>query len=95
MIQIVLNLWIQSNIILKHTHRAFPAGAVVKNPPANAGDVGSIPGPGTSHMPRATKPVHHNYCSRALEPQLLSPRATTTEAHAPRDGAPQHEKPRQ
>ena len=28
----------------------FPGGAVVKNPPANAGDVGSSPGPGRSHM---------------------------------------------
>ena len=39
----------------------FPGGAVVKNPPANAGDTGSIPGLGRSHMPRKTKPVHHNY----------------------------------
>ena len=30
--------------------RDFPGGAVVKNPPANAGDSGSIPGPGRSHM---------------------------------------------
>ena len=29
----------------------FPGGAVVKNQPANAGDTGSIPGPGRSHMP--------------------------------------------
>ena len=29
----------------------FPGGAVVKNSPANAGDTGSIPGPGRSHMP--------------------------------------------
>ena len=29
----------------------FPIGAVVKNPPANAGDMGSSPGPGRSHMP--------------------------------------------
>ena len=28
----------------------FPGGVVVKNPPANAGDTGSIPGPGRSHM---------------------------------------------
>ena len=28
----------------------FPGGAVVKNLPANAGDTGSIPGPGRSHM---------------------------------------------
>ena len=31
----------------------FPGGAVVKNPPANAGDTGSGPGPGRSHMPRS------------------------------------------
>ena len=33
--------------------RDFPGGAVVKNPPANAGDMGSIPGPGGSHMPQS------------------------------------------
>ena len=27
---------------------SFPGGAVVKNPPANAGDTGSIPGSGRS-----------------------------------------------
>ena len=31
---------------------AFPGGAVVKNLPANAGDMGSSPGPGRSHMPQ-------------------------------------------
>ena len=31
----------------------FPGGAVVKNPPANAGDMGSSPGLGRSHMPRS------------------------------------------
>ena len=31
----------------------FPGGAVVKNPPANAGDTGSSPGLGRSHMPRS------------------------------------------
>ena len=31
----------------------FPGGAVVKNPPANAEDMGSSPGPGRSHMPRS------------------------------------------
>ncbi|NIG60847.1 WD repeat-containing protein 31 isoform 1 [Pontoporia blainvillei] len=29
----------------------FPGGAVVKNLPANAGDMGTSPGPGRSHMP--------------------------------------------
>ena len=31
----------------------FPGGAVVKNPPANAGDTGSSPGPVRSHMPQS------------------------------------------
>ena len=31
----------------------FPGGAVVGNPPANAGDTGSSPGLGRSHMPRS------------------------------------------
>ena len=33
----------------------FPCGAVVKNLPANAGDMGSSPGPGRSHMPRSNE----------------------------------------
>ena len=43
---------------------AFPGGPVVKNPPSNAGDAGSIPGQGT-RFPHAA--------------EHLSPRATTTE----------------
>ena len=35
----------------KNTYEDFPGGAVVKNPPANAVDMGSSPGPGRSHMP--------------------------------------------
>ena len=31
----------------------FPGDTVVKNPPANAGDMGSSPGPGRSHMPQS------------------------------------------
>ena len=41
----------------------FPGGAVVENLPANAGDTGSSPGLGRSHMPRS---------DWAREPQLLS-----------------------
>ena len=58
----------------------FPGGAVVGNLPANAGDTGSSPGLGRSHMPRS---------NWAREPQLLSLRvwslcSATGEAHAPR-----------
>ena len=34
----------------KIADRFFPAGPVVKNTPANAGDTGRIPGPGRLHM---------------------------------------------
>ena len=39
--------------MIRTTDVGFPGGAVVKNPPANAGDTGSRPGPGRSHMPRS------------------------------------------
>ena len=32
----------------------FPGGLVVKNLPANAGDMGLIPGLGRSHMPQSS-----------------------------------------
>ena len=41
----------------------FPGGAVVESLPANAGDTGSSPGLGGSHMPRS---------NWAREPRLLS-----------------------
>ena len=37
----------------KTRKQGFPGGTVVKNQPANAGDMGSSPGPGRSHMPRS------------------------------------------
>ena len=40
-------------IFKKKRYRGFPGGAVIKNPPANAGDTGSSPGPGRSHMLRS------------------------------------------
>ena len=52
----------------------FPGGTVVKNPPATAGDMDLIPGPGRSHMPRSNKaraPQLLSLCSTAREPQLL------------------------
>ena len=47
----------------KVNSRGFPGGAVVESLPANAGDTGSGPGLGRSHMPRS---------NWAREPQLLS-----------------------
>ena len=42
-----------AQVDLKYLLLGFPGGTVVKNPPANAGDMGSSPGPGRSHMPRS------------------------------------------
>ena len=39
--------------IKKNETGGFPGGAVVENLPANAGDTGSSPGLGRSHMPRS------------------------------------------
>ena len=45
----------QFNILrLKIQFLGFPGGTGVKNPPANAGDTGSSPGPGGSHMPQSS-----------------------------------------
>ena len=44
-----------------------PGGPVVKNPPANAGDMGSIPGPGTK-IPHVTGQM--NPCATTIEPGL-------------------------
>ena len=38
-------------IILKIGYQDFSGSPVVKNLPANAGDMGLIPGPRRSHMP--------------------------------------------
>ena len=38
---------------MKKVSQGFPGGAVVKNPPASAGDTGSSPGPQRSHMLRS------------------------------------------
>ena len=51
--------------------QGFPGGAVVESLPAHAGDTGSSPGLGGSHMPRS---------NWAREPQLLSLCSATREA---------------
>ena len=71
---------VQYHLHLENKNLGFPGGAVVENLPANAGDTGSRPGLGRSHMPQS---------NWAREPQLLSLRvwslcSTTREARAPR-----------
>ena len=68
----------------------FPDGAVDKNLPTNAVDMGSISGLGSSTCHVATKPMCHNYWAhtQVFEPQLLSLRARTTKACMPQACAP-------
>ena len=42
-------------LIVKEYMLDFPVGPVVKNLPANAGDMGSIPDQGRSHIPRGNQ----------------------------------------
>ena len=65
----------------KNVLEDIAGGPVVKNPPANAGDTGSIPGLGRSYMlrsnqahaPQLLKPTH------ALEPVLSNKRSHRSE----------------
>ena len=67
----------------------FPGGAVVKNPPAGAGVVGSSTGPGRSHMPwskwaRAPQLlIRHSgaHVSQLLKPVRLDPVLLSKRSH--------------
>ena len=61
--------------MVKFIIKDFLDGAVDKNPPANVGDTGLIPGLGRFHMP---------WSNQAHVPQLLSLSAAATEACVPR-----------
>ena len=64
-----------------HSVRTFLGGPVVKNPPTNAGGMGSIPGLGRSHMPRS-----HNYWRPcALGPVLCNKRSHLNEKRVHQD----------
>ena len=59
---------------LKSKWSGFPGGAVVESPPANAGDTGSSPGLGRSHMPRsnwAREPQRRSLCSATREAAIV------------------------
>ena len=59
------SLWSLSS--KKEKRKGFPGGTVVRSSPANAVDL--IPGPGRSQCHGATKPMYHNYWTRAQEPR--------------------------
>ena len=51
--QHLANLYCEPGHLRKVCLRDFPGGAMDKNLSANAGDTGSIPAPGRSHMPQS------------------------------------------
>ena len=56
-------IWITS-VYLK---LGFPGGSVVKNPPANAGDEGSIPGSGRCPAEGANNPLQYSSLDKSME----------------------------
>ena len=69
------------NKCLVNIYLGFPGGPVVKNPPANAGDVGSIPGFGRSPGVENGNPIQgflglQTHCGQWLQPwnlKMLAP----------------------
>ena len=57
-----------SKVFSEIFHPGFPGGPVVKNPPANSGDTGLIPGSARSHMPQSNE-------AHPLQLLVHSPRA--------------------
>ena len=84
-LQNFLCVWVVSpQSLSKFYPGGFPGGTVNRHLPANARDMGLIPGPGGFLMP---------WNNEAHGPQLLSPRAASTKARVPRACALPQEKP--
>ena len=49
------------------TNWGFPGGSVVKNPPANARDTGSIPGSGRSPQEWSGKPLQYSCLGNPMD----------------------------
>ena len=47
--------------------KGFPEGTAVKNPPANAGDTGSIPELGRSPWIRNGNPLQYSYLENSMD----------------------------
>ena len=56
-----------TQIINRERVRRFPGGSVVKKPPANTGDVGSIPGSGRSPGEGNSNPLQYSYLENPMD----------------------------
>ena len=54
-------------VVASQDLKGFPGGSVVKNPPANAGDMGSIPGSGRSPGARNGNPLQYSCLENPME----------------------------
>ena len=81
-----LSLCLSLNSFCDETSRTyisdFPGGMVDKNLPTNAGDTGSIPGPGRFHMLWATKSHAQNYWAHVPTVCVLQQKTPQWEACA-------------
>ena len=68
--QTIIFVGLKASWTFKRHSWDFPGGPVVKNPPANAGNMGLIPGPRTQ-IPHATGQL--SPCATATEPWHLEP----------------------
>ena len=78
----------RSRVTVKTRCRGFPGGPVVKNPPANTGDTGSMPGSGK--IPHASE--QRSPCATTPEQGLQGSRMAITGPTCPRADALQQQK---
>ena len=62
------NIYLVKETAPPHTHtRGFLGGIVVKNPPANAGDMGSIPESGRAPVGEKDKPLQYSCLGNPMD----------------------------
>ena len=60
-----------TQMLLLQSYMGFPGGSVVKNLPANAADMGSIPGLGRSPGGRNGNPLQYSYLGNLMDRSLV------------------------
>ena len=55
------------SLSIYNTHQSYPVVSAIKNSPANAGDMGSIPGPGRSSGKGKGNPLQYSCLENPME----------------------------
>ena len=61
------NIFVPLHLVLLHVERGFPGGSLIKNLPANAGDMGLIPGLGRSPGEENGKPLQYSCLANPMD----------------------------